>query len=691
MAKDDFDENGAGGQTDMVPQRCTDIFCAVIFFVFMGGMGYCAGYGYSHGNLKRLNHAYNWRGELCGVDDIVKDMPLLYFCGDTTQAYVPGSGVYSALNLKSPICVEKCPTDFSTTMTCKNPTKPTEVVSGGTDIQNHLDTLATHSIVLNESVAEQKSYASEPIMGKFCVPNTSALSSVAKVDMGALAESLINSTGPIGDAGEKVLDAFGSLKRIWPLFTCSAIAAIILGYAYLVLLKCCAKPLVYSILIGTILVFMISGAYFMMGYVLSGDALSSWEGNNPWYSEHFALEDAQLYSFICGCVLVAIGLVICLVLFCSKRSIDMAIGCVEAATDCLFSLPTLLLMPIFEATAKVIIILSCLTTLMYLVTAGEFITGTTIDLNGYQVGGLRREFEYTDFQKGMIVYYTFGFIWMLELVNAVGQFSVSYAVVSWYYTPLPKDHVQWCLTGRGAMYGLTMHLGTCAMGAFLIALCRALRAICEYLSGEAKSEGNQVVACIMACVAGCIHCIEKCIAFINKNAYIDCAINSNNFCMAARNAFEFITRESIAISLLNGACYVFVMAGTILISLGTSWSAYELITKVGRWTDQNSDQYISSPLFVAVLIALMAGFIAHSFMVVFDHTADTLLYTFCWNKDNGHNSVVRYAPPGLQKVVKFQKKEKPKAGPAPEKPGFWSSFFGSSKKHEENQPLVGHH
>merc|ERR1719265_128123 len=102
----------------------------------------------------------------------------------------------------------------------------------------------------------------------------------------------------------------------------------------------------------------------------------------------------------------------------------------------------------------------------------------------------------------------------------------------------------------------------------------------------------------------------NCIGFLNKNAYVDVAINSSNFCPAARNAYEFISRNAVTLAILNGACNMFVLAGTLMITGGTSLFAYNLITSQARWTDDKSPHHVASPLFVATIIAVMSAFIA---------------------------------------------------------------------------------
>lgn len=50
----------------------------VIFFAFLGAMGYCTMYGYKHGNVKKLLAPLDGDNKFCGVDSGYEDYPKLY-------------------------------------------------------------------------------------------------------------------------------------------------------------------------------------------------------------------------------------------------------------------------------------------------------------------------------------------------------------------------------------------------------------------------------------------------------------------------------------------------------------------------------------------------------------------------------------------------------------------------------------
>jgi hypothetical protein len=46
-------------------------------------------------------------------------------------------------------------------------------------------------------------------------------------------------------------------------------------------------------------------------------------------------------------------------------------------------------------------------------------------------------------------------------------------------------------------------------------------------------------------------CMEKCIKFLNKNAYIQVAIHGYSFCKACRSAFFLILRNILRVAAVN--------------------------------------------------------------------------------------------------------------------------------------------
>jgi hypothetical protein len=72
--------------------------CCIIFIAFLCGAVVVVITGLDKGNLNRLTAMYDASGRGCGIDEGVKDYPLLYF-------FTPVPDM-----LWKTVCVKKCPT-----------------------------------------------------------------------------------------------------------------------------------------------------------------------------------------------------------------------------------------------------------------------------------------------------------------------------------------------------------------------------------------------------------------------------------------------------------------------------------------------------------------------------------------------------------------------------------------------------
>ena len=145
------------------------------------------------------------------------------------------------------------------------------------------------------------------------------------------------------------------------------------------------------------------------------------------------------------------------------------------------------------------------------------------------------EVEFDDTLQGAFVYWLFGFLWIAEFASAVGFMVVAFCFAMWFFAP--KKGGATARTTERVMEGwpictairLTMchHLGTCAAGSLIIAIIQMLRIMLEYLDTKKKEiEEAGVVPCmclwdfVFCCCRCCLWCMEKCMKYINKVAYI---------------------------------------------------------------------------------------------------------------------------------------------------------------------------
>merc|ERR1712088_1250812 len=94
-----------------------------------------------------------------------------------------------------------------------------------------------------------------------------------------------------------------------------------------------------------------------------------------------------------------------------------------------------------------------------------------------------------------------------------------------------------------------------AFGSFIIALIKFIRMIMAYVEKIKEQQGlgpsKQLLLCIIKCCQCCLACFERCMKFLNKNAYIEIAIYGYNFCSAARRAFKMLTSNVMRVAAIN--------------------------------------------------------------------------------------------------------------------------------------------
>jgi choline transporter-like protein 2/4/5 len=176
------------------------------------------------------------------------------------------------------------------------------------------------------------------------------------------------------------------------------------------------------------------------------------------------------------------------------------------------------------------------------------------------------------------------------------------------------------------------HMGSLAFGSFLLAVVTMIRVICEYLiyQYEKANVGMnencvwKCMKCSIRCVTGCLDC---CVKYINKNAYIQIALHNSNFCTAAK--------ESFFLNLRNGGRFGAVsMIGAILTVLGKGSIVASCIFITIAVVDNEFPQ-VSQPWLPAIIIAFFAFLVSSMFLSIFQDAALTILHCFCLDEEQG--------------------------------------------------------
>jgi len=495
------------------------------------------------------------------------------------------------LDTTRPICVEQCPQGTMDLI----PSCPTGAVTG---------------------------YATRKVADRYCLPDDPSMMAAATAAIG-------------NDEFFQISMKVSQLPTAWPALAASAVIAVVCGYSFLVLLKTLAREVMFLCFAVAVGLPGLCGLYLVWLVQFKGGFDGVPDSGN---------DNANLYV---GCGLLGFAAIVALVGLCSMRSMDKAIGCIEASCSCIFSTPAFLLAPVIEILSKAILLTGMFAGFLLLASCGEMVK---------YGGGLYRTFTYTDEQYLFLTFYMFMMLWMSEFCTSVSQYVIAYAAQAWYFTPYEggsKKGAPRCALFAGYFKAGTIHMGSLLFGSFLIAFLRLIRMILSYIVQKSKESGNiigQIIGKVLICI---VSCFQRFLEFINKSAYIEMAIEGTNFCTSAKAGIATIVKQAGAVAILSGSTFMLQLVGIVSIAASGGVLTWLLVLAVPYFNETSSDGYVADPVFIGCVAGLICGIIGFAFMLVFDVVADTMLFCFAKESAKQADSSNDASPPSVQPTASF--------------------------------------
>jgi hypothetical protein len=236
----------------------------------------------------------------------------------------------------------------------------------------------------------------------------------------------------------------------------------------------------------------------------------------------------------------------------------------------------------------------------------------------------------------------FNLLWVNEFSIAFTQCSIAGAVAFWYFA---KNDAK--LNPKFVIIGLknsaTYHSGSIALGSLIVAIIQLVKYYLEYLAEQQKKVKNKLMELVFRCLAYVIYCVEKCVKFLNKNAYIQIAILGKKFCLAAKDAFWLIFRNAGRIAVCTMIAPFVRKFGVLFIMVFTTYFGYQLLMAV--FADD-----IDTPYGACFIYLVIGNVVGRLVMNVFGMAVDTSLQ--CFVADEELNGVVGdHTPPQLKQFL----------------------------------------
>jgi choline transporter-like protein 2/4/5 len=317
------------------------------------------------------------------------------------------------------------------------------------------------------------------------------------------------------------------------------------------------------------------------------------------------------------------------------RRISRAIEIFQEASHAIRATPCLILLPFFSVPMLLGLIAWWASSTAFIASSGSytiqqvnFTAPVSPDDGAFQIERLGT-FSYV---QVFIAFNFLGFLWISNFITAIVVYTIAGTVGHWYWKGNESGQ-----TGYGAhpllrsiYITFRFHLGTAAFGALMVAIVQFIRYVAAYLEQRSKSvtKRSRLMRAVLCCVNCMLKCLECCVKFISRNAFIISALYGESFCTSTRQAFYTITSNLAQVALVTFLGDLILRFGQILITLMATFACWVYLDNRPEY-DFGGNLELNTFWFPTFLAGALGWFVANECLSIYDITVDTLLISFC--------------------------------------------------------------
>ncbi|XP_077426206.1 choline transporter-like protein 2 isoform X2 [Vanacampus margaritifer] len=664
-----FDPNFKGPLRD---RGCTDIVCCFLFIVALLGYFAVGILAWTQGDPRKIIYPTDSKGNFCGQKGTLQeDKPLLFY--------------FNILMCASPaVMVElQCPTTQICVKRCPDRHLTLKGAQGNKIDREYYLEYCQEEAQSNQSVAEKIRFCPSMIMPskvftRRCLPSLATLKD-GSVVVGN--DSVIQTGGPEGIPAAQVLNAtkksnilfearqlamkiFEDYTQSWHFIIIGLTIAMVSSWFFIVMLRLLAGIMVWImiVLVNAVTIYGIVHCY------LKYQSLAVEPGADLTVRDLGIQTDLSIYleirqTWLAFTITLAVVefLIIVTLIFLRKR-IMIAIALIKESSRAIGYVTSSLFYPLLTSLLVAVVIAYWAVTAVYLATSNSEVYKVsanedceyrfkTCDPKTFNISNITSACPEAEcnfafyggeslYHKYLIVfqfYNLFLLFWCANFVTAMGQVTLAGAFASYYWAfkkpdDMPPNPVSSSL-GRTLRY----HTGSVALGSLILSLIQIIRVLLEYLDRKLKGAKNKFTKFLLNCMKCCFWCLEKCIKFLNRNAYIMIAIYGHNFCTSAQDAFNLLLRNVVRVVVLDKVTDFLLFLGKLLIVGFIGVLSFFFFT--GRIDSPECAAPSLNFYWVPILTNVIGSyFIAHGFLSVYSMCVDTIFLCFCEDLERNDGS-----------------------------------------------------
>jgi len=675
-------------------RKCNDLCCIVLFALFWCGMLGIGGFAISAGNPTKVLYGTDYRGETCGFSEDVKDLKLTAYPRLIEDAILNAQKTDVSDWSFYGVCVAKCPGRLS--VLCN------QEIAAGTSTNNASQVKFCLTDGLDGTAPVPSDWCSTQRVSEKCwivpmetrdtllrcipVVNTSTVANVTCTyppgisDPNAAGCLVRTSTtqGTIEEPAQesKLLQQLASVQSLWgryfgditrafvPIMVCSVFVAIILGFAFLLLLQYLTWFVVIFTILGTI--FGLAGAAvfcFIKAGILTAPALAGQVAGNVGFTLGAATQDSSQTAYgILGYVFVAMAIAALVLAVVLRNAIATTVSTITLAANAVASNMPILLIPLAN-TAAILALLAwwgfAAASLMSITSPVE-VPGFSNTSTLGQSFGFNTTFSasgFTELKQDTVlqylqVYNLFGLLWTGQFIIYTGFLITSGTVGSWYFARnkgackakgVPVFEIEdeaspccgLCACGifrtrccLSCHRTFRFHLGSVAFASLIVAIIAALRLFVAYVQSKLEQAlgGNQILRCVLCYIQCCLAIIDCIVRTISRTAFVFVAIKGHSFIPAGGKSLAFILGNLATFGALNVLSTIILFLGKLLIAGCSAAACWAFLER------PDSGYEVTSTWLPAAVTFVFAYLVGAVFMDVYDASIDTILVAYVMDK-----------------------------------------------------------
>lgn len=562
-------------------RKFTNVYSLLIFIIFFMFVGVISIYAYSKGDKLKLNSVFDADENICG-QNAARDFPYVYI--DRPISLIP---------LRSKICINKCPR------------------STDDQIDYYPNSYTERD---NFSV---NSRPTKRIYKRLCLQEFQPISAIIKqlIDLSYLSKLLED------------------INEVWPILP---VTFGILGFLFLFfmyLLRYYVKSIVYGTIVTFLLVLVGFGLFF---WIKHNNIL---DDNNDRHNLHIFPDIAQNYNqfdqyhnlgatsygnneakywkylAIFFWVISGIYLIIIYMIY---PKVKQGVEIIESGMEFVYSEPSVYFIVIIFMILLVSFVMFAMTTIYLLSSIGTLSTEDSYiftDLN------LKASTKFFLFWMYVALF------WGVSVNISQIKFSISAMAASWYFERHDKKNVNYFLP---VLWSFTYHLGTMAIGSFLISFLWPFKKLLSLIYSNLKENINENENNEGSCANGFVNCYEKSFKQFEHDVLIETALRNVGFFEAAKIHRELKLKHFKKFGAFNKVSETIIFMVVLTVTCKTT-----ILMNIIIQGYANARHIIVDTIGPVLLVLTVSLFISLIFFYVIDVACYTLLHCLLLDEEDG--------------------------------------------------------